>query len=191
MIHTYVLGLGNVLMGDDGFGPAAVRAFAERYDVGPGVEVIDLGTPGLDLTPWFTDARHIVIVDTVQQAGLSAGSLRVYDKADLTRHAPFSRVSPHDPGVKETVLTLEFAGRAPAQITVVGVVPSHVAMGLTLTPVVAAAVPGAVEAIAEALAGSGSLVRLRKPNPHVATPWWQPPVVAHAACREPGNRSAG
>ena len=49
MPTTYVLGLGNVLMGDDGFGPAVVQAFEAEYVVGPDVSVIDLGTPGLDL----------------------------------------------------------------------------------------------------------------------------------------------
>ena len=65
MARTYVLGVGNVLMGDDGFGPAVVRAFNERYSVGPDVEVIDLGTPGLDLTPWMVDSHHIVTVSTM------------------------------------------------------------------------------------------------------------------------------
>ncbi|HUR35087.1 MAG TPA: hydrogenase maturation protease, partial [Vicinamibacterales bacterium] len=109
--RTYVLGLGNVLMGDDGFGPAVVRAFLERYDVESDVEVVDLGTPGLDLTPWMADADHVILVDTVK-AALAPGSLRIYDKADLTRQAPFARTGPHDPGVRECVLTLEFAGRA-------------------------------------------------------------------------------
>ena len=172
MIHTYVLGLGNVLMGDDGFGPAAVRACAERYATGPEVEVIDVGTPGLDLTPWFTDARHVVIVDTVRAAA-PPGSLRLYHKADLLRHAPFSRVSPHDPGVKETVLTLEFAGRAPERVTVVGVVPAHVGMGLTLSAQVSGAIPAALDAIAQALQGSGSTVT-RRPAPSIQAPWWHP-----------------
>ena len=78
--RTYVLGLGNVLMGDDGFGPAVVRAFLERYDVVQEVEVIDLGTPGLDLTPWMTDTNHVIFVDTVKE-DLAPGSLSVYDKA--------------------------------------------------------------------------------------------------------------
>ena len=157
---TFVLALGNVLMGDDGFGPAVIRAFNERYSVGPDVEVVDLGTPGLDLTPWFADAAHVVIVDTVK-AALPAGTLRVYDKADLTRHAPFARTGPHDPGVKECILTLEFAGRAPAHITVVGAVPSTCEMSLDLSPALQAAVPAAVDAVAEALRRHGDDVTLR------------------------------
>ena len=174
MPHTYVLGLGNVLMGDDGFGPAVVRAFAERYDVGPDVEVVDLGTPGLDLTPWMADAWHIVMVDTVK-ASLPPGSLRIYDKADLTKHAPFARTGPHDPGVKECVLTLEFAGRAPAHVTVVGAVPDSVGMSIELSPALEAAVPAAADAVAASLARHGAEVHLRAPDAVLATTrWWQP-----------------
>lgn len=177
--RTYVLGLGNVLMGDDGFGPAVVRAFLDRYEVGPDVEVIDLGTPGLDLTPWLTDTHHVVFVDTVK-ANLPPGSLRVYDKADLTRHAPFARTGPHDPGVKECVLTLEFAGRAPEHITVVGAVPSVCGMSLDLSSALAAAVPQAADAVADALRSHGDEVRLRVLADGVmaSTPWWRPVTPA-------------
>lgn len=171
MSTTCVLGIGNVLMGDDGFGPAVVRAFAACYDAGPDVDVVDIGTPGLDLTPWLADADHVVLVDTVK-APLPPGSLRVYDKSDLLREAPFARTGPHDPGVKECVFTLEFAGRAPCHITVVGVVPSHVGMGLDLSVAVADAVPAAVEAVADALRRHGRVVRPRRQY-RVPTPWWQ------------------
>lgn len=177
--RTYVLGLGNVLMGDDGFGPAAVRAFEETFATGPDVEVVDLGTPGLDMTPWLADAHHVVIVDTIK-AALPPGSLRIYDKADLTRHAPVARTGPHDPGVKECVLTLEFAGRAPAWVTIVGVVPASTSMGLDLSAEVAGAIPAAVLAIASALTRHGNPVerhadipatcRAARWEPNVATP---------------------
>ncbi len=171
--RTYVLGLGNVLMGDDGFGPAAVREFLEHYEVGPDVEVIDLGTPGLDLTPWLVDTHHVIFVDTVK-APLAPGAMRIYDKADLTKHAPFARTGPHDPGVKECVFTLEFAGRAPSHITIVGVVPDIVGMSLDLSPAVSAAVPAAVEAIADALRKHGDEVTPRLPGALLgAAPWWQ------------------
>jgi hydrogenase maturation protease len=148
---TFVLGLGNLLMGDDGFGPRVVQAFAERFDAGPRAEVIDLGTPGLDLTPWLADAGDVVIVDTVR-ASAPPGTLRVYEKDDIVRHVPFSRVGPHDPGLKEALLLLDFAGRAPQSVTLVGVVPERLAMGTELSPAVQNAVPKALDAIVEALA---------------------------------------
>ena len=172
--QTFVLGLGNVLMGDDGFGPRVVRAFEEQYVVGPDVDVVDLGTPGLDLTPWLTDARHVIIVDTVR-TDQPPGTLRLYEKRDIVRHAPVSRVSPHDPGVKETVLTLEFAGRAPHTVTLVGAVPGTVAMGTELSPTVRDAVPGAVAAIVAALERLNVEVQPRVGQPLVRdpySPWW-------------------
>jgi hydrogenase maturation protease len=71
---TFVLGLGNVLMGDDGFGPYVIRAFEGQYELGAGAEAIDLGTPGLDLTPWLGGARHVVIVDTIRASDPPASS---------------------------------------------------------------------------------------------------------------------
>jgi hydrogenase maturation protease len=172
--RTFVLGLGNVLMGDDGFGPAAVHAFEQAFAVGPEVEIVDLGTPGLDLTPWLADARHVIIVDTVK-ASCAPGTMRIYDKTDLTRYAPFARTGPHDPGVKECVLTLEFAGRAPEAITVVGVVPASTGMGIELSADVAAAVPAAVDAIAAALVERGDAVSRRPVASASQAPvGWQP-----------------
>ncbi len=59
--------------------------------------------------------------------------MRVYDKQDVLRHRPGSRVGPHDPGVKEALLGLEFAGRGPRVLTLIGVVPERLTQGLGLT----------------------------------------------------------
>jgi hydrogenase maturation protease len=173
--QTFVLGLGNTLMGDDGFGPAVVRAFEDRYDFDAGVEVVDLGTPGLDLTPWFADTPNIIIVDTVK-AALPPGSLRIYDKADVMKHAPLARVSPHDPGVKETLVTLDFAGRGPEDVTVIGAVPDQVSMSLELSDVIALAVPPAISAIVATLERLGHAVQRKSgpaPDPLVTTHFGQ------------------
>jgi hydrogenase maturation protease len=167
-----VLGLGNVLMGDDGLGPAVIRAFEAEYVVPPGVEVVDLGTPGLDLLPWLADVDVVILVDTVRSDG-PPGTLRLYDKADVLRHLPAARVSPHDPGVKEALLALDFAGRAPRELLLVGVVPGETRMSLTLTPAVAAAVPVAVDAVARALARYGAAAA-RRPRPEGVSSCWPP-----------------
>lgn len=177
---TKVLGLGNVLMGDDGFGPIVVREFAALYDAGTEVDVIDLGTPGLDLTPWLADVDRVIIVDTIKSE-LPPGSMRFYDKRDLMRHVPSLRVGPHDPGLSETLRTLEFAGRAPKHVALVGVVPEQVGMGIELTAVVRAVVPCAVDVIAAALRQFGVVVT-RRDAPLPPAPWWSPSAT-------PGVRS--
>ena len=82
MSRTFVLGLGNVLMGDDAFGPAVVHAIEDAYRIDKEVEVVDLGTPGLDMTPWMTDADRLIIVDTVK-SNRPPGTLCVYTKDDI------------------------------------------------------------------------------------------------------------
>jgi hydrogenase maturation protease len=167
----YVLGLGNVLMGDDGFGPTVVRAFSATHVVGPDVEVVDVGTPGLDLMPWLYDADRVIIVDTVK-SDRPPGTLRVYDRQEILRSTPSVRVGPHDPGVKEALLTLEFAGRGPREVVLVGVVPGYVGMTLDLTPAVRDAVPAAVDEIARTLRRFGAPV-VRQRGEASPAPWWE------------------
>ncbi len=171
-----VLGLGNVLMGDDGFGPAVVGAFENAYAVGPDVLVVDVGTPGLDLTPWLADVDRVIIVDTVK-SDLPPGTLRVFDKASVLRRPPSVRVGPHDPGVKEALLMLEFAGRAPRELALIGVVPERTEMAVHLSPALEAAVPLAVEAIAALLERFGERP-IRRACPLRAMSW---PARAAAA----------
>jgi hydrogenase maturation protease len=77
------------------------------------------------------------------------------------KEAPLARVSPHDPGVRETLATLEFAGRAPQDVVVIGAVPERVAMSLELSEKVERAVPHAVQAIVQALGRFGHKVHSR------------------------------
>jgi hydrogenase maturation protease len=167
----YVLGLGNVLMGDDGFGPAVVRAFLATYAVDGDVEAVDVGTPGLDLMPWLYDADRVIIVDTVK-SDAPPGTLRVYDKEEILRHTPSVRVGPHDPGVKEALLTLEFAGRGPRDVVLVGVVPGYLGMTLEFTDQVRDAVPTAVRIVAGALRRFGAAVTHVRAGSRPAA-WWQ------------------
>jgi hydrogenase maturation protease len=95
MPTTYVLGLGNVLMSDDGLGPAVLHAFEEQYVVGTDVSVVDLGTPGLDLSPWLADAENVVLIDTVK-APLPPGSLRLYKRPISSRRRTWGQ--PARPG---------------------------------------------------------------------------------------------
>lgn len=167
----YVLGLGNVLMGDDGFGPAAIRAFDTEYATGADVEVVDLGTPGLDLSPWFFGAERVILVDTIR-SDAAPGTVRLYGKADILRHAPGPRTGPHDPGVKEALLTADLAQHGPEEVLLIGAVAERVAMDLDLTPALDSAIPVAVNAIVTTLRRWGATVRKRS-APLPAAAWWQ------------------
>ncbi len=103
-----VLGLGNVLLGDDALGPYAVRLFEARYELPERVPVLDLGTPGLGhLFPYFEETDALVLVDTVRSEA-PPGTLRLYRRDEILKHPPQPRVSPHDPELKETLLSFFF-----------------------------------------------------------------------------------
>ena len=168
-----VIGLGNVLMGDDALGPYAVRVLQAAWEFPPGVSVTDAGTPGLDLTPYILGVEALIVIDTVKSDG-SPGTLKLYRRDELLAKPPAPRLSPHDPGLKETLLLLEFRGDAPRDVLLVGVIPEHVGKGMGLTTTVAAALPAVERAVLDELERLGYPAR-RAASPLVPDIWWEKP----------------
>jgi hydrogenase maturation protease len=166
-----VLGIGNVLMGDDALGPSAVRRLQADYEFPESVRVHEIGTPGLDLVPHIDGVDVLILIDTVRASGLP-GDVKLFRRDEILAHPPQPRVSPHDPGLKETLLTLEFAGRAPREVLLVGVVPASTAQGVGLSPPVREALPAVVEEVVSELERHGQTAR-RREAPVAAENWWE------------------
>lgn len=168
-----MLGLGNVLMEDDALGPHVIQALLASYDFPDDVKVLDLGTPGLDLAPFLAGHDAVIFVDTVK-AKADPGSVRTYRRDDILKIPPQPRVSPHDPALKETLLSLEFSGMAPKDLLFVGVVPKSTESRVGLTPEVRDAIPAAMDAVL------AELNRLGRPAQRLAIAkaaelWWEEP----------------
>jgi hydrogenase maturation protease len=175
-----VLGLGNVLMGDDAFGPWVIEQLLADWDFPEGVTVTDVGTPGLDLTPYLADADTILMVDTVKAEG-PAGTLKIYSREQLLACPPRPRMSPHDPGLTEALFTLTLGGCAPRDVVLIGAVPEKVGKGVRLTPSLRKAVDAAVSEVVVQLIKLG-LAPQRKAGARAAvSPWWEQPVPAAPA----------
>lgn len=174
-----VLGLGNVLMHDDGFGPYAARSFAAACEPHPDVAVTDVGTPGLDLVPYLMVHDAVIVLDTVRLTGAAPGSIHVYRKDALLALPPKDRLSPHDPGLGATLMLLELQGSAPRDVVLVGVVPETVDTHLGLSETVQRSVPAALEAVAAELARLGRPVMWRA-RPEAPDLWWLREVSAAA-----------
>jgi hydrogenase maturation protease len=170
-----VLGIGNVLMGDDGFGPYVVRVLEALYDFPAGVEIIDVGTPGLDLTPYLLKADAVIFVDTVTSSG-APGETRVYDRDEILRYPPQARTGPHDPALKEALLTVAAAGEGPSIVTLIGVIPEWIATGVTLSPAVSRAVTPVVALVLAELARLGARP-IPWPMPRTPHIWWESAAV--------------
>jgi hydrogenase maturation protease len=167
--NVAVLGLGNVLMGDDALGPTVIKVLEAEYEFAPAVSVQELGTPGLDLTPYLAGVDAVIVVDTVRASG-AAGQVRLYHRDQILGHRPQPRLSPHDPGLKEALLTVELSGEGPREVLLVGVIPEGVRTGVS--EAVRAAVPQAVSAVVAELGRLGVPPRAR-PTPTDAELWWE------------------
>ncbi len=166
-----VIGIGNVLAGDDAIGPTVVRTFEAQWEVPEGVDVIDAGTPGLDLTAYIVGLRAVVLVDAIRACG-SPGELRVLDGQALRGGPPVLALSPHDPGLREAILHAELAGGAAPVIRLVGTAVERMETGIGLSARVRAAVPSLVRGIVEELRWLGVAVTERVP-PRAPDLWWE------------------
>ena len=176
-----ILGLGNVLMSDDGFGPYVVRVLDAFYDLPDGVQAIDAGTPGLDLTPFLLDAGAVIVVDTVKAQGLP-GDIRTYDRDDILGHTTQHRRARHDSGLRDALLTVSAAGTAPAHVKLIGVIPEWIATGVTLSRHVRAAVAPAIGLVVTELERLGARPAMR-PVPRRPDTWWEREAVMVPAPR--------
>jgi hydrogenase maturation protease len=174
-----VLGLGNVLMGDDALGPWVVEELLAGWEFPRNVSVVDVGTPGLDLTPYLAHADTILLVDTVHSDG-PPGTIKIYTLEQLLARPPQPRTSPHDPGLTEALFALAFEGSGPKGVILVGVVPGPVGKGIGLSPAVRAAVRPAAEKIVEFLTLFGAAPRPRASGLQAA-PWWEAQTSARVS----------
>jgi hydrogenase maturation protease len=166
-----IIGIGNVLTGDDAVGPHVARVVEARYELPESVQVIDAGTPGYDLTAFLAGLDAALLVDSVRAKG-APGELRVYDRAELVAKRPILAMSPHEPGVREALLNADFMGVTPPVVRLVGVIPSATESGIGLSSAVREAIPGAVARVAEELRALGVPVKERVP-PRAPDLWWE------------------
>lgn len=155
MTRALVLGIGNILWADEGFGPRAAEAFAARFAPHPQVEVLDGGTQGLYLLPQIEAADVLVIFDAVDYAQ-RPGALVVVHDADVPAFMGVRKMSLHQTGFQEVIATAQLLGRCPRRMVLIGVQPEELEdYGGGLRPVVAARLDEAVTLAAEALAEAG------------------------------------
>jgi len=134
-----VLGVGNVLLQDEGVGIAVARLLSDDLEsLPPRTRVVDGGTLGLDLLPLIADSGAMVLVDAVS-LGKAPGTITVLRDGEI-HGALAGHVSPHQVGVSDLVAAARLMGQLPDHVALVGIQPGTIAIGLDLTAAVAAAV---------------------------------------------------
>jgi hydrogenase maturation protease len=146
MTHRHevlVLGIGNMLWADEGFGVRAVEALHAAYAFPDSVALHDGGTQGLYLYDIVASSRRVLVFDAIDFA-LPPGSLEVRRDADVPAFGA-SKMSPHQTGFHDILALAKLTGEAPQAITLIGVQPQELAdLGGSLTDVVRARIDDAV-----------------------------------------------
>jgi hydrogenase maturation protease len=161
-----VLGLGNVLCGDDGLGIVALERLRARYELPENVSLVDGGTLGLSLLPTLEEADCVWILDAVT-ADAPPGTL-VAIEGERVEPALRERLSPHQVGVADLLDALHWRDTMPESLRVLGLVPETLGLEIALSPHVAAHLDELVEAAARELIEAGHAVTPRHPVPDEA-----------------------
>jgi len=153
-----VLGLGNVLCGDDGAGIFALEELRRRHAWSEDVEFIDGGTLGLALLPTIESARSIIILDAIL-ADAPPGSLITLEGASV-EPVLRDRLSVHQIGVSDLLDALHWRGTWPGTVCVLGIVPERLDLRIGLSPGVAAGIDRLVDAAKTELRKMGQTPRI-------------------------------
>ncbi|HCL81557.1 MAG TPA: hydrogenase expression/formation protein [Nitrospiraceae bacterium] len=127
-----VIGLGNILLKDEGIGVHAANAVKERYAFSPDVDIIDGGTIGLDLLPIIEGRDRVMIVDAVD-FGKEPGHIGIIKDKDIPSVLN-SKLSVHHIGLSDVLFTAAFMDITPSEICLVGIQPKSLDVGLDMTP---------------------------------------------------------
>jgi hydrogenase maturation protease len=133
--------------------------------------LLDLGTPGPELAHYLSDFDVVIVVDTLK-AEDPPGHVTVMRRDAILAAGPSIRYSPHDPGLREALLTAELEGQGPTDVVLVGVVPASVELQTGLSSEVEAAMPHIQETVIEELRRLGVTPSAR-PSPTPPDIWWE------------------
>ncbi len=126
-----LLGLGNILMQDEGVGVQAVRILEDEYELPPNLEVVDGGTSGLDLLPYIEGRDQLLVVDAVN-FGREPGFIGVLENQEIP--ALFAvKASLHHLGLVDVLAAAKLLEVAPREICLIGIQPLSMEIGLELS----------------------------------------------------------
>jgi hydrogenase maturation protease len=148
-----LLGMGNILLEDEGLGIRALEVLQRDYVFPPGVELLDGGTTGMGLLDDIGGREHLLVLDAVQ-TGEPPGTLVTMRGSDVPVYFGI-RVTPHQLGLADVLATLELSGEQPGSVTVLGLVPESLELTLELSGLIRSKLDELVQATVSELTSLG------------------------------------
>jgi hydrogenase maturation protease len=155
-----LIGLGNILLMDEGVGVHAVQALKRSFDFPGDISLLDGGTLGLDLLPYVEGVEKILFIDAVDFKQ-EPGTLTIMEDEEIPS---FLRpaLSFHQVGLADLLFASKFMGNSPSKVTLVGIQPEKIETGLTLSETLSKNFAGYLRTILEKLREWG--VEFREKN---------------------------
>lgn len=141
-----VLGVGNILLRDEGIGVFIVREL-EKRDLPPEVELFDGGTAGMELLNVVADRKKVIVVDAVK-GGDEPGTLYRFTPGDVTEERQLN-ASVHQVGLLEIIEMTDYLNCKPGKVVIIGVEPGRMEWGMELSPEIAGVVPRVIKLVME------------------------------------------
>jgi hydrogenase maturation protease len=144
-----IVGIGNLLMGDDGVGVRVLERLKQRYVLPPEVQLLDGGTKSIELLPYIEDARKVIFIDAVD-FGRPPGFVAEVSGETVAEYFS-NKLSVHQIGLPDLIGAMLLRGTVPEEMVLVGVQPSYTEIQWGLTEEVSKAVDEAAEKVVEKL----------------------------------------
>ena len=155
-MKVLLLGIGNLLFGDEGIGVHFINYIGEKYrfEGEPQLDIVDGGTLAQRLIPIIVEYDHVIIIDTINAPGVEAGEVYFFN-FDAVPDAVDWQGSAHEVEMLQTLNMMDLAGDRPPTM-IMGVVPTVIeATEFSLSEGVAAAVPLMERALLDHLSSLG------------------------------------
>jgi hydrogenase maturation protease len=159
--RVLILGIGNILWGDEGFGVRAVEEFHRLFEAPENGAIVDGGTQGLYLVHFIEENDYVLVFDAIDY-GLEPGTLKLVSDEAVPKFTGAKKMSLHQTGFQEVLSAADLLGRYPEKLALVGCQPLDLEnWGGPLTPAVRAAIGPAIEIARSVLGAWGVALRPR------------------------------
>jgi hydrogenase maturation protease len=156
-VKALVLGIGNLLIGDEGVGCTAVAELCRRYTMPPTVACVDGGTAGFELLSMIDSKEHLILIDALRN-DMEPGTVVMVEGEHVPR-AFMARTTPHQLGICDVLAAAQLCDTMPRHLTLYGIEPKQLDVGIGLSPEVEAGMEKIICAVVDQLRHFGYEVK--------------------------------
>lgn len=156
-VKALVLGIGNLLIGDEGVGCTTVSELSRRYTLPASVECVDGGTAGFELLSMIDNKDQVILIDALRN-DMAPGTVVMVEGEHVPK-AFLARTTPHQLGICDVLAAAQLCDTMPKHLTLFGIEPKQLDVGIGLSPEVEVGMEKTIRAVVDQLRHFGYEVK--------------------------------